>query len=77
MGYFWSDGLRWEKEYNEAQKAIANREGFLEKIQKEEEEKGRKRMSSERIQQRYEQEVAKVERQRKRIEDQMKASRQQ
>lgn len=69
--------LRWEKEYNEAQKAIANREGFLEKIQKEEEEKGRKRMSSERIQQRYEQEVAKVERQRKRIEDQMKASRQQ
>lgn len=29
-------------------------------------------MSSERIQQRYEQEVAKVERQRKRIEDQMK-----
>ena len=69
--------MRWEKEYNEAQKAIANREGFLEKIQKEEEEKGRKRMSSERIQQRYEQEVAKVERQRKRIEDQMKASRQQ
>ena len=69
--------LRWEREYNEAQKAIANRESFLEQIQKEEEEKGRKRMSSERMQQRYEQEVAKVERQRKRIEDQVKASRQQ
>ncbi|WP_180059210.1 dynamin family protein [Acinetobacter sp. YH12128] len=69
--------LRWEREYSEAQKAIANRESFLEKIQREEEEKGRKRMSSERIQQRYEQEVAKVERQRKRIEDQVKASRQQ
>jgi gas vesicle protein len=34
-------------------------------------------MSAERIQQKYEQEVAKVERQRKRIEDQMNASRQQ
>ena len=33
-------------------------------------------MSAERIQQKYEQEVAKVERQRKRIEDQMNASRQ-
>ena len=69
--------LRWEREYSEAQKAIANRESFLEKIQREEEEKGRKRMSSERIQQRYEQEVAKVERQRKRIEEQVKASREQ
>lgn len=56
---------------------IGNRENFLEKIQREEEEKGRKRMSSERMQQRYEQEVAKVERQRKRLEDQVKASRQQ
>ena len=36
------DKLISEKEYNEAQKAIANREGFLEKIQKEEEEKGRR-----------------------------------
>ena len=69
--------LRWDKEYKEAKEAIANRESFLEKIQQEEEEKGRKRMSSERMQQRYEQEVAKVERQRKRIEEQVKASREQ
>lgn len=77
IDYDESNVLKWEAEYKEAQRAIANKEAFLEKVQKEEEEKGRKRMSAERIQQKYEQEVAKVERQRKRIEDQMQASRQQ
>ena len=67
----------WKKNFEAASKTIADRDANIERIQREEEAKGRKRLSAETAQRKHDQEVKKLEADRKKMEQKAQATKEQ
>lgn len=72
-----SNGEAWEEAYDAASEGIADKEAYMERIQREEHEKTGKRLNAARLQQKYDQKVRKLEQDRKRMEQQAQVSKDQ
>ena len=66
----------WEQEKQERAQEFSNQKAYIEKLQQAEQDKGRKRMSDEMAQRKFEQEVAKFERKRQQMEQKAQATKQ-
>lgn len=66
----------WEQEKRERSQALSDQRAYIERLQQEEEAKGRKRMSDEMAQRKYEQEVNKFERKRQQMEQKVQEAKQ-
>ena len=71
-----SAGVAWEQEKQERAQEFSNQKAYIEKLQQAEQDKGRKRMSDEMAQRKFEQEVAKFERKRQQMEQKAQATKQ-
>ncbi|WP_171295175.1 dynamin family protein [Acinetobacter sp. WCHA39] len=66
----------WEQEKQERAQEFSNQKAYIEKLQQAEQDKGRKRMSDEMAQRKFEQDVAKFERKRQQMEQKAQATKQ-